>query len=670
MKLFIVALFLLSAPSWASAGLTLVQDGKPTAIIVVPDAAKPVELLAAKELRHHLQKASGGELPVLREEESASRKEPKIYIGAVAARNRAGLSTGSLAKWGYEGVLQDEGFFFFGVDGDGELPAVSPVRFPVGTLMAVYDFLEEQLGVRWVWPGETGEIIPQRPTITIDSYRKAGAPKWEHVELRSKLNREPEGWASPASREKFFREQDQWLLRQRFVTVRYHATSHSFTHYWERYHQTHRDYFSRLPNGERRPLEGDTNGEFISMCVSNPQLHRQIVEDWLAQPGAKDVDPPIINACDNDSPGLCTCPNCRAWDAASPLFQQSPYWAQGVIPSKKERFPLLRTLDGSGETRVGSPSLSDRYAKFYLALQREAARHRPDVMVFGSAYANHAAPPRETKLNDRIIVSYTGWPYFPWTKEKQEKMRRDWDGWRNTGARIFLRPNSTQAGHNMPIFYARPLAAEFQHCVQAGMFGSYFDSFLGQWGTQGPTLYILGRMHVRPDLSADQMLDEYYSAFGAAKKEVKDYFAFWERVSDAVSDEDFNRYCSEEGGGRWKTWLLVADRIFTPQIMKQGRELLDKAVKVAAEAGSVPMQRVAILDAGLRHAELTLAALAAAKELKRNNTPQAHMNLRARVRELEIFRAEHEQMPLANLSYLAYRERQYWDRSFLRSSAK
>ena len=36
-----------------------------------------------------------------------------------------------------------------------------------GTLLGVYEVLEDYLGVRWLWPGDLGTYVPRRNTIVI-----------------------------------------------------------------------------------------------------------------------------------------------------------------------------------------------------------------------------------------------------------------------------------------------------------------------------------------------------------------------------------------------------------------------------------------------------------------------------------------------------------------------
>lgn len=46
----------------------------------------------------------------------------------------------------------------------------------VGTLFGTYEFLEEFMGVRWLWPGELGTYVPKTNNIEISSVNKLEAP--------------------------------------------------------------------------------------------------------------------------------------------------------------------------------------------------------------------------------------------------------------------------------------------------------------------------------------------------------------------------------------------------------------------------------------------------------------------------------------------------------------
>jgi hypothetical protein len=669
-------LFLMIFASSVSASATrLVHDGKPQTVIVVPDNPVPVVAYAASELQYHIEEATHATLPIVKESEKPGGFQGYVYLGSCRATIEAAIDTAKMARAHFVISTVGANLFLAGNDSSGTVGSHWECTRH-GTLWAVYQFLEEQMGVRWVWPGKLGEVIPKRKDLQVSTLDQVGQPRfWQTQLIVPSLSRAQEyGWASIAARDKFFEDQDKWLLRHRFAAITSLSYGHAFGDYWQRFGKSHPEFFNLLPNGKREPLPQDTTGSNITMCVSQPALWKQIVEDWEKSPARgpdKIPDRPYLTACENDSPGMCACPACRAWDAADPRFDTSPYWGTGVIPDRKARFHGLGVgIAGYSAPWGGTvvpedaPSLSDRYARFYLAVQQEARKLYPQAIVFGFAYANYWRAPKQTRLNSNIIISYVPPLWFPYTEEMSRSFRENWDGWIATGARLMLRPNLTHAGHNMPVFYARPLAADFAYAASRGMIGTSFDSLLGAWATQGPTLYVLGRIHEHPEWPAERILDEYYGAFGKAERQVRAYFDHWEAVSNAVTLDDIKRYNLEEGGGGFKDYILIADRIFTPPIMARGRKLIESAIE-AAQGDDLAEQRVSYLEKGLRDAELTLATLTAHKRYTRAPSPGTKQAYRKAMKEMLVHRARVESDDICNMGYMAYREKTgaKWDHS-------
>ena len=81
--------------------------------------------------------------------------------------------------------------------------------------------------------------------------------------------------------------------------------------------------------------------------------------------------------------------------------------------------------------------LSDRYARYFLAVQAEAQREDPAAVVLGYAYANYVEPPRAARLNERIIIGVVPPMYFPWTDcAAGNANRRQWEGWGRDGRAV------------------------------------------------------------------------------------------------------------------------------------------------------------------------------------------------------------------------------------------
>ena len=215
-----------------------------------------------------------------------------------------------------------------------------------------------------------------------------------------------------------------------------------------------------------------------------------------------------------------------------------------------------------------------------------------------------------------------------------------------------MRPNYSLAGHNMPIFYCRKFGREFSHAARTGMIATDFDSLTGQYATQGPSHYVVARMHSEPYRTTESLLDEYYSAFGPAETAVRDYFEHWEQVSNAVSDEFFEKACAATGGGSWVLFHKVAPRIFTPEVMAEGFRLLETA-GAAAAADAVAMHRVDFLGKGLRNAKLTFAAEEAFRQYEKTREMEPY---RSAIVELDRFRRSVETENVSNMSFLNWFE--------------
>ncbi|MBT3379273.1 MAG: DUF4838 domain-containing protein [Lentisphaerae bacterium] len=643
--------------SMAAPAFDIVSDGRAQTAIIVPDEALPVVTYAAQELQYHIRRATGCELRIALEREKPITYTGLIYLGETQKATTIELALPDLPRNGFVMRLVGPDLILAGEDGQG--PAVGGYRIKTlsGTLFAVYEFLETQLGVRWVWPGELGEVIPETDALRVDELDVTQAPRVPVSCLRVSGRDSMLGWGAKSARDAFLHDQDVWMRRQRITQPEFISCAHSFTTWWKEHGKEHPDWFQRLPDGRRGPLNGDTTGKNVTMCVSNAGLQKAIVDRWVAKGGP--ASGTVIRLGENDTPGMCTCPTCRAWDAPQEGFALNPYWSGKIIPDASERFPTLYLPE-----RDRSPSLADRYANFYMAVLNLARKHSKKARVAGFAYANYARPPSQTALDEDVIITLVPAFYWPWSDAKRDGFRKQWQGWNDAGARLFLRPNYTLSGHNMPIFYARKLAEDFSFAWRNGLIGTDFDSLLGAWANHGPNLYALGRLHARPDLRADEILDEYFAAFGPAQPQVTAYFSHWETLSNSVTDARFERYCEEENGGSFKDWIRVAGRLFPPEAMQKGKILLEKAAEAAA-GDELARKRVRFLQIGLEEAQRTLTALAAFKSYEGGGTESAFRSYAAAVRDLETYRHAHEHTGFANLYYLAFRENRVWDRSLI-----
>lgn len=619
MRVFSLFLLIALISPFASAGVTLVTTGKPTAIIVLPEKPLPVETFAAEELAYHVAKASGAQLMAANEPDIPAQPTGRVYIGNTQAAQAAGLDGVTLQPEVFVLRTRGSALFIVGRDSDGE--ALSPMTW-AGTLFGVYELLDSVTGVRWLWPGELGEVIPRRATVTIPDLDKQVAPQLVQRQLRSTLGMRTESGEgfSPQALARVRADEAKFLRRHRMgksLRMRY---GHAFTNWWARYGQEHPDWFEMIDG--KRPAPGPRGD--MSMCVSNPSFHRQIIANWLEDRKQKPGENLTINGCENDVYGRCSCPTCLSWDVERP---EKPI-----------------------SERYEAKCVSDRYARFWLTLQQMGAKHDPEAIVTGYAYVNYALPPLQTKLNDHICIGIVPDVFFPRTPEEHRWVRDMWDGWRTSGARIFLRPNYTLEGYCMPYIYMHQFANEFAHAARNGMIATDFDSLTAMWATQGPQDYLFARWQTRLEKPVDAIIGEYYAGFGPASKQVKAYFDYWEKFT-MDSRERFAEI-AKRTGGNWTNYPKMAHETFPAEAFAEGRKLLD-AARLAAAPDPVAAARVAFLEKGLTHAEKCCALAAARASGRFREVYQASNALRE-------YRHSIETDTVVNLNYCNWLEVRAW----------
>ena len=618
----------------AHAAMPIVTDGKPNAIIVTSDRPGAVAKYAAEELASHIAKAAGVTLVITTESALTDTSTNRIYVGDSQAARAAVIDVGKLAAEAFVLRTTDHALFIVGNDKNDD-PLDPDTR--AGTLWGVYEWLERTLNVRWLWPGELGAFVPKTQMITASDVDETIPPAFFQRKIRPGLgftSEHPAMGFSAAAAEDYSRAQTVFLRRHRMGRSFAMSNSHAFTDWWKRNGKEHPEWFQLRDDGKRGPRKSTSR---FSMCVSNPEFQKQIIDQWSTHHTPKPGTKSFINACENDILGSCTCAVCQALDGPAPADYLTYY------------SPTSKMAD--------SRFVSDRYAHFWLALQQQAARIDPNATVLGYVYFNYfQAPTTDIKLNDHILLGFCpsgGW--FPRSPAEDTWMKAQWDGWRRTGARLFMRTNHLLDGYTMPFIFAHQFASDFQHAAKNGMVATDFDSLTGQWATQGPTLYVASCLHVRPEASADTLLSEYYSAFGAAATKVKACFDYWENYTNMNRETTSHAFETLEAS-RWRSWAKAADTVFPASSFVPAETMLQEAL-ITVKADPEAAARVQFLQTGLTHAklcarlasQLTLAHPLASKE-----------QTKALLDELITFRRAHAREWIANFNHCAWVEDQSW----------
>lgn len=312
---------------------------------------------------------------------------------------------------------------------------------------------------------------------------------------------------------------------------------------------------------------------------------------------------------------------------------------------------------------------SGRYARFWRTIQEMAAEHNPgEVLVGVYMYYNYfPAPAGEVTLNEKIYGEFVPWGFapghgglgsrlrgdspvnfFPMPEEAFEWLKQQWLGWKNTGMRMGYRPNYLHDGWVMPMVNTRQAGEFLKFVADHGMEGADFDSLTGQWAAHGPKLYVHMRLLAKPELPIDEILDEYYEAFGPAAAEIREYFEYWEQYCIDNAVRFYELFL--DIGMRWQRFPVKGHEAFPPESFEPAEEILERA-KEAAQEDPEPeyAARVEFIRKGLEHARLAgrLASLFNGEYAIPEDTERFENAVEA-LRELVEFRKAHEHMYISD----------------------
>ncbi len=648
-------LVLSAALSTEAEALTLVADGRPAAVLVVADDATLTAQYAARELALHIEKATGVSLETAAESEVPDGYECRVFVGLTEAARTHGLDTADLERDAFLLKTVGNDLFVLGqedpaldrfLDRDIDRSVIYHGYIPRhptprnGTLFGVYELLGRYVGVRWLWPGELGTCVPTADRIEIgealDEKHSPGVKMrnfgWQTLATDVQRGANPQLERIGFTRDgltKYHADLAVYLARHRLGrSERHYVCRHEFIGWWEKHGAEHPEWFMLNEQGTRGPLPGAST-QNVAPCVSNPDLHRYIVEEHWKGPGHD------LALGDVDARVFCHCDECRAWD---------------VEPEQ----PLPEFVKYA-------PVVSNRYARFWNTIAEMAAEKDPDVVVTTFLYWNYMpAPAGDIKLHPNIYGEFTPWShwyrFYPMIEGADQWLREQWLGWRRTGIQVAYRPNTFHAGYVMPYLSTRQAGEFFQFAYENGMRAFHFDTLYGHWSTRGPMLYMFMRLSWRPDLDIDTVLDEYYSGFGPAADHVRAYFDYWEHYSKTAGG---SAYRSAYGLSN----PIRADQHYPEACFGPGFTRLDRALEAAlADANPEYAQRVEFLRLGLEHAELASRMMATLegdgywdRRLAAPGT-EAFESTRAALTELIRFRRATEHLYISDLHDASRRE--------------
>ena len=570
----LTALLLSPLAALHAADLVLVAKDTPPAPIIVFKDAPPRTRDAAVTLAEYIEKISGVK-PAVMDGEPQPLPERAIWIGVQPVVKTLFPKTDFDFKHAEETLIvaNEKHLVIAGRDrwnpahmeAKGRLAMKTGIQQEYGTANAVYSFIQEQLGVRWLWPGE--EDVIKRGRIAIAPMERRFHPQIRArggMLVRTSLGDNKES------------EEELWARFQRVQLDSMDMNGgHGFGDWWEKYGAAHPDYFAAAPDGNRtavKPRESNTK-----LCASNPKVWQQWQEDVSVEVRSDPLRR-VINVSPNDgyTSGHCTCANCLAWD--HPDGEKMEWVFSGV--------------------KFQGVSQTDRDVRFANTLARMMKERFPDreLFVLLNAYGLARNPPIGIAPDDNVIISSVANFHMRSPKERVLPMQQH-AGWAAKAKHLMWRPNlGSPAGLSwgMPDVAMTQAGEDFRFVAEHHGIGLYFDLFWQHWANQGPHYYALVHLAWNPQADVAAVMDDYYErGFGPAAADVKAYWQLLERTRMEFVAEEPSRFRAFD-----------LPKKYTPELFAQAQAHLHTAAKKLASADEKYRRRLHFIQYGLDYAKL------------------------------------------------------------------
>jgi hypothetical protein len=477
------------------------------AIIVIEKNTNDINIFAAQELQKHLELILKQKI-LFKTDEDLNKFNYIFYVGTASPENNQKNESNY--------VMENNKIYLFGDDKiikkeNSPLLTSLNMRNKVGTLFSVYDFLYNELGIRWIKPGDDGIIYKEVEELDLSnksfswnsdySFKILRNDIWDYEKFINKLKMEK---YTPkelqfSQKEVKKREKDEllWKRRMKLDISSKPSYGHAFTKYWEEYGKEYPEWFALGENGERG-INGFSklNQSRQKFCVSNLFLQDEIVNNWKKEYEKNGNN--IYNASINDSRGYCTCDSCK----------------------------LLDSKDHEHED-FQEKAKTDRYVYFWNSLLRKAKEFNSNAKLIAYAYSDYRYPPQNMNLSNDIILGFV--PNF---SDLPNKIEKDLEEWKRKGLKeVFLRPNDFNDDIGLPMGHEKYIFEKFKVFKDTNILGLDYDNAysFNDWNFEGISRYILIQSFNNPEKNFEQIENEYFQIFGPSKNDVKKYYKYWQK---------------------------------------------------------------------------------------------------------------------------------------------
>jgi hypothetical protein len=547
---------------------TLFEKGEWGCVIVIPEQASEMEQQMADELGLYFGKMSGVAVEIINSGETTNRFQ--IIPGLADRENEIPIP--QLEKEGFYLRTERDRLYMVGADEEG-------------LLYGLYTFLEDYCGIRWFWPGELGEVVPQVISLEIPEIDRVEAPDFKWRE------RGPGGplWGphDRITKQRLLGVTEEHLEQMRLWETRnkWGGLNVQGGHEWGnivppgKYGQDHPEYYS-LVNGRRdRDFEHFDGKHGAQLCTTNPDLV-PVFTAYFKEYFETHPECDALHVTPNDGGGFCECDLCRKLDTGKML-----------------------------KKRPDKPVITDRIFAFTSTLAEELQKIHPGKRLVNMAYSWYVDPPEYTTISDYVIPQYCMWScYLHWNEEKRAEHYAIAKGWAEAAQNVGIYEYYVNgAWPDLPRIIYPKIADSLRYLHSIGV--KLYQTQSGDgFAINGLNYYIASKLLWNVNADVESLVNEFYEkAFGEAGKWVREcYERLQNRWQDAVKT-GLHPSCSSFA-------TTTVHELYSSEVLDACQADLDQARTAVDDA--LIQRRLDFVQEGLTYTQLTLDAVRVTKELE------------------------------------------------------
>lgn len=549
-----------------SSKIILVENSVPKATVILSQHAGPDERAAATEFVRYIKKATGAQLPVVTT--SGASNGTRILIGPSAC---------SPAMRDRVNRLRDGGFVIQ-VTPDGSLIIAGNGK--QGTSFAVYRFLETFAGIRWLWPGAEGEVIPQRKTLALGQVSIEQQPAFllRNLEKDDSPRIGMDGWTAQLKPKISVRHQEAerlWELHSGFGGVRVDG---GIT--WDKivpfakYGLSHPEYFASVDGKSGR--QGFDGKHLEQIDITNPDVIR--------------LTAAYVDRLFDSHP---------EYDAVS----ISPSYGGDISECQRnlEPGPKRDHVDPKCDSRRVT---ADQYIAFSNKVANLVAQKYPSKKLILLAEQPHELPPVDVKPTSNLIIQYPSSALLNWHPNIENRQHRDKEAWIGTSDNLAIFDDQIQGNNlDLPSLMPATIQRNLEQLSEQG-YQYYQSQDRDGFAVNGLNYYVLARLLWNPSLNVNAIVRDYAEhGFGQAAPDVEQYFNRLESQWEVQTGKEV---------GTGDATLSEYERIaaaYPPSFLTACREDLWKIYHHYRLMKGKNQKRVQFLESGFYYVGLTLDAI-------------------------------------------------------------